>query len=72
MLNLEVLTPIRMLRRKEVENRTGLKRSTIYEKLANGTFPKPVRIGAKVVCWPEHEIEAWLQEQVRKSRGDEK
>jgi len=59
----------RMLRRREVELRTGLKRSTIYEHMANGAFPKPIRIGARVVCWPEHEIQAWLQEQVKRSRG---
>jgi prophage regulatory protein len=72
MMNNSHPTFTRMLRRKEVENRTGLKRSTIYENMAKGTFPRPVRIGEKIVCWPEHEIESWLQEQVKKSRGGEK
>ena len=62
-------TPLRMLRRPEVEARTGLKRSTIYENIANGTFPRPVRLGSRITCWLEHEIDGWLHEQVRKSRG---
>jgi len=66
------ISPVKMLRRKEVEHRTGLKRSTIYENMSNGTFPKSIKLGAKIVCWPEHEIEAWLQEQMRKSRGASK
>lgn len=70
--NQPIKSPTKMLRRKEVEKRTGLKRSTIYENMANGTFPNPIKIGARVVCWLEHEIEAWLQEQIRKSRGDYK
>jgi predicted DNA-binding transcriptional regulator AlpA len=34
----------RLLRRQEVEHVTGLKRSTIYELVAAGEFPKPVPI----------------------------
>jgi prophage regulatory protein len=60
----------RMLRRQEVENRTGLKRSTIYEAIAKGTFPRPVRVGTKAVCWVEIEIEAWLQEKIKNTRGE--
>ena len=66
----EFRKPTRLLRRREVENRTGLKRSTIYDHMERGTFPRPTRIGEKIVCWPEHEIEAWLQQQIEKSRGD--
>ena len=35
----------RMLRRPEVETRTGLSRSTIYAMISEGTFPKPIRSG---------------------------
>jgi prophage regulatory protein len=61
---------IRMLRRPEVEDRTGMKRSTIYENMARGSFPKPTKLGSKIVAWPEHEIERWLNEQIKKNRGD--
>jgi len=47
------------LRRPEVERETGLSRSTIYERIAAGTFPKPRRIGPRAVAWPASQIEAW-------------
>lgn len=51
----------RILRRPEVQTRTGLSRSTIYAMLAEGAFPAPVRLGARAVGWPESEIAAWLE-----------
>lgn len=66
-----------ILRRKQVEARTGLSRSSIYAKLRENqkrprdydpTFPKPVSIGAKSVGWIEAEIDAWLTAQIDKSR----
>ena len=49
-----------ILRRKQVEERTGLSRSTIYLRIQEGTFPRPVNLGARAVGWLENEIEAWL------------
>lgn len=54
----------RMLRRKEVENLTGRSRSAIYEGMASGTFPKPVKIGARAVAWPESVIRGWIAERM--------
>ena len=68
---------IRILRRKQVEARTGLSRSSIYARLKQNpkrpgdydpTFPKPISVGAKAVGWIEAEIDAWLTAQVEKSR----
>jgi len=49
-----------ILRRKQVEKRTGLSRSTIYLRVQEGTFPRPVNLGVRAVGWLENEIEAWL------------
>jgi prophage regulatory protein len=49
-----------ILRRKQVEARTGLSRSTIYLRIQEGKFPKPVNLGLRAVGWLENEIEAWL------------
>ncbi len=49
-----------ILRRKQVEKQTGLSRSTIYLRIQNGTFPRPIKLGARAVGWLENEIEAWL------------
>lgn len=59
---------ISILRRPEVEARTGLSRSTIYLKVAQGTFPKPINLGPRAVGWVASEIDAWLQQQVSASR----
>lgn len=53
-------TPLRMLRLREVESRTGLRRATIYKRAKEGTFPKPVPLGKNSSGWVESEIEAWL------------
>jgi prophage regulatory protein len=49
----------RFLRRPEVERATGLGRSTIYEKMATGEFPKSVPLSGGAVGWLESEIAKW-------------
>ena len=48
------------LRRPAVEHLTGLSRSTIYDLMAKGVVPRPVRLTAKAVAWPESAIAEWL------------
>ena len=50
----------RILRRPEVEARTGLLRSTIYAMMAEDEFPKPLRLGKRAVGWTEAAIAEWL------------
>ena len=59
-----------ILRRPKVEARTGLSRSTIYLKVAQGLFPRPIPLGPRAVGWIESEVDAWIQQQVTASRGD--
>ena len=54
----------RILRRPEVEGRTGLSRSTIYAMMAEDLFPKPVRLGKRAVGWTESAISEWLESRV--------
>ncbi|WP_244746207.1 helix-turn-helix transcriptional regulator [Paraburkholderia terricola] len=55
-----------VLRIKELTHKTGLARSTIYDKLSpsskrfDATFPKPIRLGMSSVGWLESEVEAWI------------
>jgi prophage regulatory protein len=51
----------RILRRREVETRTGLSRSTLYAQMAEGAFPKPVRLGKRAVGWTDSAIAKWLE-----------
>lgn len=50
-----------ILRRPTVEGKTGLKRSTMYLRIAQGTFPKPVSLGGRAVGWLESEIDGWIE-----------
>jgi len=52
--------PGRFLKLREVKEKTSLSSSTIYKKMAEGTFPKPRRLGEACVRWMEHDIEEWM------------
>ena len=58
-LHEEVMTmQDRLLRRRQVEEITGMSRSTIYKMMQNGEFPRPVRIGPAAVRWRASDIRA--------------
>lgn len=67
-----------ILRRKQVEAKTGLTRSSIYAKCRrnpkrpqdfDSTFPQPIKLGECMVGWVEGEVEAWIEAQIQKSRS---
>jgi len=51
----------RILRRPDVEAITGLSRSSLYGMMAEGRFPRPVRIGKRAVGWNLSVVEEWLR-----------
>ena len=53
-----------ILRRKQVEVRTGLSRSTIYARIKSGTFPAPVSLGPRAVGWIENDVHRWLSDRI--------
>jgi len=57
-----------ILRLPDVKKRTGLSRSSIYLKIQQGTFPRPIALGTKAVGWLEAEIQSWLEQQIALSR----
>ena len=57
-----------ILRLPAVKARTGLSRSTIYLRIAEGDFPKSISLGGRAVGWIESEIQAWVQQQIDVSR----
>ena len=52
--------PDRIIRLKTVLARTGLSRSTIYRKIAEGTFPAQIRISVNGAGWHESDIDRWI------------
>jgi prophage regulatory protein len=64
---LDLNTPIRedrIIRLKTVLARTGLSRSTIYRKIAEGTFPPQIRISVNGAGWKESDINRWVADLV--------
>lgn len=50
----------RILRLPTVLLRTGLSRSTIYARIAEGTFPRQLSLGPNTVGWHETDIGTWV------------
>lgn len=67
----QLQTALTILRRKQVEARTGLAKSTIYSRIQSGTFPAPIQLGEKsggCVGWVESDISAWIADRIEASR----
>lgn len=50
-----------------VENKTALKKSSIYAKVKTGDFPAPIKLGVKTV-WIESDIDSWMDGQINTDR----
>ncbi len=61
---------LKILRRPQVESLTGMSRSSIYAMMADGTFPKPIRLTARAVGWVEDEVQEWLKTRFAASRRE--
>ena len=64
----QIQPALTILRRNQVEARTGLARSTIYDRIKAGDFPTPISLGPQSVGWIESEINGWIAERVQQSR----
>ncbi|MBM3578744.1 MAG: AlpA family phage regulatory protein [Alphaproteobacteria bacterium] len=60
-----MLVADRIVRMKTVLARAGLSRSTIYRKIAEGTFPAQVRISVNGAGWRESDIDRWIADPTR-------
>lgn len=65
-----VTSQMRILRIKQVQERLGLSRSTIYDRINVNSprydkeFPKPLKIGASAVGWLEESINEWIRRRI--------
>ena len=57
--------PRRFLRLKQVKALVGYSRTSIYEKIKAGEFPKPYPLGARAVGWLADDIEAWIESRIK-------
>ncbi|MBD3652364.1 AlpA family transcriptional regulator [Kangiella sp.] len=56
-----------ILRLNEVIVKTKLSRSTIYRFVNEGTFPKPISLGARAVGWSEQQINEWIEQKIQEA-----
>ena len=54
------------LRTKQVAQALGVGRSTLYKMVAEGTFPKPQKIGPRISLWRTSVVNDWLNQQKSK------
>lgn len=58
----------RLVRLPGVEELTGCKKSTIYELMRAGKFPKSVRVNARMVAWSETAVLQWVQDRISEAQ----
>lgn len=75
----QLKTALTILRRRQLEERIGLKKSSIHSRLDPNSkyfdpdFPKPIKLssGSKsgAVGWKDFEVTAWISSRPEASRG---
>lgn len=66
---------LRILRVWQVQERIGLGRSTIYDRMNvkssryDSTFPKPIKLGVAAIGWVESDVSAWIEQCVSATKG---
>ena len=63
--NPKTSSPQQLLRLPQVECLVGLRKSSIYEGVKAGTFPAPIKLSRRAVCWPAAAIDAWITERIK-------
>ena len=53
-----------MIRKHDVLRITGWSNSTLYERIAQGNFKPGVKMGKRMVAWPLHEVEDYIQARI--------
>jgi len=57
------------LRRKAVEQRIGVAKSTLYAWISLGEFPRPVHLSSGAVAWIASEVDEWIHARIEQTRG---
>lgn len=55
---------LRLISLKDVVTRTALSKSTIYQLIKDGTFPKQIAISVRRVGWLESELDNWIRSKI--------
>ena len=72
---IEIQPSRKILRMKQLIELTALSRSTLYEmmdvksKRYDPTFPRGIKLTEATVGWLESEVNAWIDNKIKQSRG---
>ncbi len=59
----------KLLRIEDVMQKTGLSKTSIYDRAKAGTFPRQVRFSRRFAAWTESSVNAWIAEAIAKAQG---
>ncbi len=60
-----VALPERLLALANVEELTGLKKTSLYGLIKKGAFPAPVRLTRRASRWPASQVQAWIVDRIK-------
>tara|TARA_R100001480_G_scaffold142911_1_gene140545 strand:- start:2 stop:199 length:198 start_codon:yes stop_codon:yes gene_type:complete len=58
------MTDKKFIKLPTVMDLTGYRRTSIFDKVAEGSFPAPVKLGPRAVAWVSEEIESWMDARI--------
>ena len=61
---MNITTPPRLLRLSEVREITRLSKSSVYNYMSEGTFPKSISLGTRSVAWLASEVNLWIENRI--------
>jgi prophage regulatory protein len=61
----------KLFRIADVSELTTLAKSTIWLKVAKGSFPKPIKLSPAISVWREADINSWIESHANPSAGAE-
>lgn len=53
-----------LIRKRRVLEMTGWSNSTLYNRIADGMFKPGVKVGPRMVAWPQSEVDAFIQARI--------
>ena len=60
-----------LLRPKQAASKAAISISQLYELVARGHFPKPIKISDRISAFVESEVDAWIKEKIASGRSEE-
>ena len=57
-----------LLRLNKVKEITGLSRSSLYQMMDRGLFPRSINIGSRAIAWTDQSIQEWIESRINASK----